>query len=277
MSAAAPPFQDGAGARRFLTSLAAAVEPLPIAEAALALAALDRPGVDLERYRRHLDALTGDVAAAGAADPPEALVAAIHRTHGYAGDRLTYDDLQNANLMRVIDRRKGLPVALGILYVHAGRARGWRLAGMAFPGHFLLRLEAAGAQWILDPFAGAVVADAAELRRLLQAVGGGERALAPEHYAEVGDREVLLRLQNNLKTRMIDAGRAEDALEIVERMLLLAPARAELLRDRGRIEAALGNLGAAIRSLEAALACESDSRLRVATAKLLQDLKRRLQ
>ncbi|MGE5203730.1 MAG: SirB1 family protein [Acidobacteriota bacterium] len=277
MSAAAFPFADSAGAKRFLRSLGIATEPLPIAEAALALAALDRSGVDLGRYRHHLDVLAHEVAAAGAENPPEALIAAIHRIHGYAGDRLTYDDLQNANLMRVIDRRKGLPVALGILYIHAGRARGWRLAGMAFPGHFLLRLEAMGGQWILDPFAGAVVEDAAALRRLLQAVGGGERALAPEHYAEVGDREVLLRLQNNLKTRMIDAGRGEDALEIVERMLLLAPARAELLRDRGRIQASLGNLGAAIRSLEAALARESDSRLRVATAKLVQELKRRLQ
>ncbi len=35
--------------------------------------------------------------------------------HRYHGDTLTCHDLQNANPMRVIDRRKGLPVALGIL------------------------------------------------------------------------------------------------------------------------------------------------------------------
>ncbi len=38
----------------------------------------------------------------------------IAGTFSYQGDRQTYDDLQNANLMRVIDRRKGLPVALAI-------------------------------------------------------------------------------------------------------------------------------------------------------------------
>ena len=54
--------------------------------------------------------------------------------HGYSGDELTYDDLQNANLMRVIDRRKGLPVALGILYLHAARAQGWDRSVSAFPG-----------------------------------------------------------------------------------------------------------------------------------------------
>ena len=43
--------------------------------------------------------------------------------NGYSGDELSYDDLQNANLMRVVDRRKGPPVALGILYIHAARAQ----------------------------------------------------------------------------------------------------------------------------------------------------------
>ena len=42
----------------------------------------------------------------------------------YRGDEETYDDLDNANLMRVIERRKGLPVALGILYLYAARSQG---------------------------------------------------------------------------------------------------------------------------------------------------------
>ena len=58
----------------------------------------------------------------------------------YDGDRLNYDDPGNADFMSVIDRRRGLPVALGILYLHrAARAAGFQAMGLNTPGHFLLR------------------------------------------------------------------------------------------------------------------------------------------
>src|SRR5258708_22795102 len=111
-----------------------AAGPLPVARAALALAALERPRVDLARYHHHLAALAHEVgaAAAGSADIERrvaALNTVILERYGYQGDTLTYEDVQNANLMRVIDRRKGPPVALGIPYIHASRAQVWDLAG----------------------------------------------------------------------------------------------------------------------------------------------------
>jgi regulator of sirC expression with transglutaminase-like and TPR domain len=256
--------------------------PLPIGTAALALACLDRPGVDLARYHSHLETLAREVRDAAAeadaaGDRLGALLAVIADRHGYRGDRLTYDDLQNANLMRVIDRHKGLPVALGILYLHAGRAQGWDIAGLAFPGHFLLRLDGAGGLGILDPFSADRIEGAAGLRALLKSIGGEDRELSAEHHAAVSDREVLLRLQNNLKLRLLQSGRAEAALAVVESMLLLAPDRGTLWHERGLINAQLGNLGAAIRSLEGVLERERDSGVRFATAALLQELKNRLQ
>jgi regulator of sirC expression with transglutaminase-like and TPR domain len=277
------PFTDPASATRYLQELAALGEtPLPIGEAALALACLDRPGVALARYHEHLESFAGEVAiaAAGASDAANrlrALLEVIADRYGYRGDHLTYDDLQNANLMRVIDRRKGLPVALGILYLHAGRAQGWDIAGLAFPGHFLLRLDGGGGFAILDPFAGSMIDGAAELRALLKAIAGADRELAAQHYATVPDREVLLRLQNNRKLRLLQGGDVQAALAAVESMLLIAPAHAALWHERGVMNARLGNLGAAIRSLEGALERERDSGLRFATATLLQDLKTRLQ
>ena len=51
-------FDDRPSAEAFLRDLAGLAEgTLPLAEAALALAALDRPRVDLQRYREHLAAL----------------------------------------------------------------------------------------------------------------------------------------------------------------------------------------------------------------------------
>jgi regulator of sirC expression with transglutaminase-like and TPR domain len=284
MSEGAPdPSPGRTSALDYLKSLAPLGEaPWPIGEAALALASLDRPQVSLARYREHLLALASDVAAAAVGAEArggraQALGAVIAGAYGYRGDSLTYDDLQNANLMRVIDRRKGLPVALGILYLHAGRAQGWELAGLAFPGHFLLRLEGRDGVAILDPFHDGAVKDAAELRALLKSVAGGSRELTAADYAAVPDREVLLRLQNNIKLRLLESGRREAGLSVIDSMLAMAPDRAELWRERGTVSASLGNLGAAIRSLEASLERERDSTRRFATAALLQDLKTRLQ
>jgi len=170
----------------YLRELAAAASPiLPIGEAALALASFERPRVALARYRQHLATLARDVgrhadAGGDLAARARALNEILLLKHGYSGDELTYDDLQNANLMRVVDRRKGLPVALGILYLHAARAQGWDCVGLGFPGHFLVRLADGADRLIIDPFHGGKVCDAAELRDLLKAMAGQEVELAPD-------------------------------------------------------------------------------------------------
>src|SRR6266581_7123621 len=184
---------------RYLRELAAQASPiLPIGEAALALASFERPRVGLARYRQHLAMLARDVGRHGGAGGDlaaraRALNEIILLKHGYSGDELTYDDLQNANLMHVVDRRKGLPVSLGILYMHAGRAQGWDTVGLAFPGHFLIRLADGPERLILDPFHGGQACGAAELRELLKATAGQESELLPQYYTPVADRDVLLR------------------------------------------------------------------------------------
>src|SRR5580704_12252482 len=267
---------------RFLREVGSSLSPtLPIAEAALALASFDRPRVALARYRQHLAAIARDVGrhAAGSADlaaRAQALNEIILLKYGYSGDELTYDDLQNANLMRVIDRRKGLPVALGILYLDAARAQGWDTVGLGFPGHFLIRLSDGAERLILDPFHGGRVLDAAALRELLKAIAGQEIELAPEHYAPVADREVLLRLQNNLKSRLIQGERLEQAVRVVETMQMLAPDLAELYREAGLLHAQLGNMRAAVSAIEQYIARAPEGSQRHEAAVVLQQLKAKL-
>jgi regulator of sirC expression with transglutaminase-like and TPR domain len=254
--------------------------PLPLAPAALALAALGRPRVDLGRYHHHLAALARDVGAeARGSSDIERHVAALNTVilarYGYRGDTLTYEDLQNANLMRVIDRRKGLPVALGILYIHAARAQGWDMAGLAFPGHFLVRLDGGG-RAILDPFHGGGERSPAELRDLLKAVAGMDAELTPAHYAPVSDRDVLLRLQNNLKLRLVESRQLEKALTVIDAMMLFAPQHSALLREAGLIHAELGNLKAAIAAFERFLTLAAHDDERHQAAAILQQLKARL-
>src|ERR1700739_2547158 len=98
-----PETSDPETCARFLRELGAAGERvLPIAEAALALASFERPRVDPARYRDHCGLLARDVARhADASGELAARARVLNETillkHGYSGDELTYDDLQNAN------------------------------------------------------------------------------------------------------------------------------------------------------------------------------------
>jgi regulator of sirC expression with transglutaminase-like and TPR domain len=254
---------------------------LPVAEAALALASFDRPRVNFGRYRDHLQLLARDVgrhpgAAGDLAARAHALNEIILLKYGYSGDELSYDDLQNANLMRVVDRRKGLPVALGILYIHAARAQAWDIAGLGFPGHFLVQLADGPGRVIVDPFHAGQICGAAELRELLKATAGRDSELLPEHYETVSDREVLLRLQNNLKARLLQAQQHERALMVVETMLMLAPDLADLWREAGMLHRHLGNIRAAGAALEQYIVRAPDGSARHHAAAILQQLRAQL-
>ena len=196
--------------------------------------------------------------------------------HGYEGDTLTYDDIQNANMMQVIDRKKGLPVALGILFIQTARAQGWSISGLNFPGHFLVRLEYAGERIILDPFNQGQSRSVMELRDLLKVAAGADAELTPEYYATVGNRDILLRLQNNLKLRFMKADRVDKAVEILDGMLLFAPEEAMLWREAGLLNAHIGNLNAAVGALETFMTLGVNDLLRHQTALLIQQLKNRL-
>jgi regulator of sirC expression with transglutaminase-like and TPR domain len=277
-----PATSDPEVCARYLRELGASgAQVLPIAEAALALASFERPRVDIARYRDHLRVISRDVGRhRGAGGDLVARAGALNDIillkYGYSGDELTYDDLQNANLMRVVDRRKGLPVALGILYIHVARAQGWDMVGLAFPGHFLVRLSEGRERVIIDPYHRGQICGAAELRDLLKAATGRESELLPEHHAAASDRDVLLRLQNNLKARLLQAQDTQRALMVLETMLMLAPDLAELWYEAGMLHRHLGNMRAAVAALEQYVVRAADGTARHQAAAILQQLRTQL-
>lgn len=240
-------------------------EMIDLAEAALLLAALDQPGTDLSSYRRHLAQLASNLAdmLPGTRDTLDARAAALTQVladeHGYSGDRRTYDDLQNANLIRVIDRRRGLPVALGILYLHAARAQGWRAAGINFPGHFLIAIEHEDERLILDPFDRGAPIDLARLQLMVKTTLGADAELQPEYYAAMTNRGVLLRLQNNIKTRVRDAGNHQHAAQVLEGMVAIAPEIPDLWREAAELRTEIGEMRGALRALDRLLQLADDS------------------
>jgi regulator of sirC expression with transglutaminase-like and TPR domain len=260
-------------------------DAIELAEAALAFAALDNPQCSIGRYRDHLQAIAHDVAEeagrlSAGADTLGArtmiLNEVIFTRHGYRGDSHNYDDLQNANLMRVIDRRRGLPVALGIIYIHAGRAQDWDVTGINFPAHFMVRLSHLGQRAIIDPFNEGTVREVSELREMIKTSHGEDAALHPEHYAAVGNRDVLLRLQNNLKLRLCQSDDNARAVKVVENMMLIAPDEVGLWHDLGVLHGKTGNLRAAISALETFLGRAGQNAHRHHAATLLQELRTKL-
>ncbi len=234
---------------------------IPLAEAALLLSASYSAGIDLDRYRNHLSKLAEKVGKrfaalldAGADDSAETRLAALKHIisdqYQYEGDTDNYDDLENADLVRVIDRRKGLPIALSIITLHAAKAQGWDMEGINFPGHFLLRLEWGSHRLITDPFSRFQIMQASDLRNLVKKIAGPEAELSSSYYESATSRDILIRLQNNIKHRQIEHEDYEGALKTVEQMRLIAPDENRLLFDSGVLHARNSHIRKAIEILE---------------------------
>src|SRR5439155_912532 len=162
---------------------------------------------------------------------------------GYWGNTDDYYDPRNSYLNEVIDRKTGTPISLSILYMELGRRIGLPLEGVSFPGHFLVRLRLRGGTLVLDPFAGGAPQSEAELRERLQrvipegAAGGvavGELPL--EQFLEpASNRQILARVLRNLKGIYGEKDKPERMLEVLNRMLVVAPDASSELRDRGYV------------------------------------------
>lgn len=204
---------------------------------ALALAAQFR-AVDEPTALARLDALATEVTLAAAArDELDALAEVLGARHGFAGARDEYDHPDNSMLDLVLQRGRGLPITLSVLYVETARRAGIELAGIGLPGHYVVgRFPAGGGPpALLDPFAGGVRLDPAAVT-----AEPGLPAISP--FRPWGAHETALRMLNNLVasyTRRNDLGRAIRAAEL----------RLELPLERG-LE---GSLAAELRALCARL------------------------
>ncbi|MBL4802658.1 MAG: transglutaminase family protein [Emcibacter sp.] len=230
---------------------------LDIAYTALLLASFDRPGVSFQKYEHHLKILALDLAgealeAGSAVERAQALARVLHDRHEYTGNEEYYEDLQNANLMSVIDTRKGLPVTLSILYMHTARAQGWHVEGLAFPQHFLIRLsgaEAADGQVIIDPFNDGAILDARDLRKMIRELSHADAELKPDYYEAITDRDILVRLLNNIKIRCLKVSDLGQAINILSRLVMIDPEMIQHHYELGMLLAHVGKAELARESL----------------------------
>lgn len=229
-----------------------------IGEAALLLAALDHPDTALAPYRAHLSVLADDARLAttrlaSVGVQVMALQRALLTKYGYSVNEAEQTSWGNVDLIDAIDRRQGQAAALGVLYLHAARAYGAAIEALNFPQSFLIRLTARGQRVIIDPADARRTLDAGGLRSRLKRVHGQAAEVKAAHYEAISDREALLRLYNGVKLTAIAAGELSRALDVLEALRLLVPARSELWWETAVLLSRLGNVSTAISTLEAYL------------------------
>ena len=243
---------------------AAADGEFPLLDAAIACAIHEDPTRDPQTAR--------DLGSAGVErlmlrlkreSAEEALAEAMAGDLSLAGDLFTYDDPENADIISVSLRRKGLAVSLGVYYLHAARRCGLTVQGVDFPGHFLLRIETEEGPLALDPFSeGRVVLPSELTRRALHAgltpnvADRLDRLMAP-----VSDRAVLIRLQNTIFARASasrDFARAERA---ALRRALLDPTDHRPWLDVASAREGQGALAGALEALARATALDGGAAL----------------
>jgi regulator of sirC expression with transglutaminase-like and TPR domain len=238
-----------------------------LAEACLLIAGDAYPGLDVNRYLAEIERMAARLRGRlpPGADGEEKVIELnqfLFNDLGFHGNADDYYDPRNSYLNEVIDRRRGIPISLCILYMEVGRKIGLPLEGVSFPGHFLVRLSLRGSTLVLDPFSGGQPLTETDLRKLLRRViaGSGTAGLrsASEVAAELpldqfleaaGSRQILARVLRNLKNIYREKDQPQRLLQVINRMITVVPDAHGELRDRGMLYQRMEAFRAALKDL----------------------------
>lgn len=177
---------SGSGARR-VAALATAGR---VAEAALEFARFEYRKLDVSSYLDRMEAMAALVGGPTHLD----LRRVVAILEGLGGDVDDYYNPRNSFLNEVLDRRKGIPISLAVIWMEVGRRAGIEVRGVALPGHFLV--FAAGQ--LVDPFHGGEAIGADEAAALVAENYGGPPRLNPDWLEPVPGVAILERMLGNL-------------------------------------------------------------------------------
>jgi len=245
---------------------------IDLAHACLMIAEDAYPGLDVARYLGEIERMAMRLRArmpetSAAEERVLTLNRFLFEELGYHGNTEEYYDPRNSYLNDVIDRRTGIPITLSVLYMAVGRRAGLPLEGVSFPGHFLVRLRLRAGVLVLDPFAAGASQSEAQLRQRLQrvippgATGGLPASELPlDQFLEAAtNRQILARVLRNLKAIYREADKPQHQLDVLNRMLLVAPDASGELRDRGIVYHRLECYRAALKDLSDYVEREPDA------------------
>jgi len=240
-------------ARELLDAIAASAAG-ELAPAALTIARLAYPGLEPARYLDRLDELGHDVAPRAGSPDPQACIAALNHhlfdTVGLTGNRTHYNDPRNSFLNDVLERRTGIPISLGVVYIEVARRIGLPVRGVNFPGHFLLTCQTAAGPTVLDPFAGGAVVSPDACRRLWVRHVGADVEFDSAVLAPASTSQVIVRMLHNLKRLFVEMRAFPQARTVMDLLVAVDPSVQSHLRDRGLVSYHLKDFSAALKDLD---------------------------
>ena len=129
-------------------------------KAALLIARMDNPDVDVETYIDRVQQMADEIRDALPKDADEATRLAAMDRHlfeelGIHGSRFEYDTRANSYINEVIEDREGLPITLSVLYMEIGRQLNLNIQGIGLPGHFVVQFTPVATptdSQMIDPF-----------------------------------------------------------------------------------------------------------------------------
>ena len=252
-------------------------ESIDLGRAALTIALAEYSDLDIAGYLRRIDELAVQVSQRSGTDSDvfralAALNYVLFKEHGFRGNRDDYYDPKNSFLNEVIERKRGLPITLSILYMEVGQRIGLAIEGVGFPGHFLVKTKSAGDEIVIDPFNAGDVKSFEELQAMLDQFYGGQVRLHRDLLAALPKKQILKRMLGNLKAVYGRRDELVKMLAVLDRVIILDPAAVEEVRDRGAVYLRLEYYGQAKDDFETYLRLAPDAKDAAAIREQLVDL-----
>lgn len=221
-------------------------EEINLAEAALMIARLEYHDLDISDYLSKIHTMALEInnrlpETANAAEILKQLNHVLFIEKGYEGNSNSYYDPKNSFLNDVIERKLGIPISLSILYIVLGHKLGLPLAGVSFPGHFLVKLEISDGAIVLDPYFGGISLNEEDIEERLQEYYGPRLDKSRLHgvLASCSNKEIILRVLRNLRNLYMQEEKWEKALLLADIMVNLEDDQADALKARAAIYDAL--------------------------------------
>jgi regulator of sirC expression with transglutaminase-like and TPR domain len=252
--------RDALKARRYFSELAALEEDaFPLDRAALIMALDEYPELDLQEYLRRLDTLAARVEVlAGEDRAPVNVIESINEIlfvqEGLRGNSEDYYDPRNSYLNDVLDRKLGIPISLSVIYLEVARRIGFKIEGVGFPGHFLVKHVSKNRDIIIDPFNLGRILTQNECQELLDKIFNGTVLINPSLFQPMQKRPIMTRMLYNLKGIYTQKEQYQKAISVIDKILMLNPMTPSELRDRGLLYMQTSFFAKALADLESYLA-----------------------
>jgi len=220
---------------------------------ALLIAAHARHDLDVDEQVARLDAIAAGVggsvdAVAGAGGSVDAVAEHLFGREDFRGDDEDYANPANSLLDEVLDRRRGIPITLSVLFIEVARRAGVPLQGVGMPGHFLV--GTGDPDRFVDPFHQTML-DREGCEKLFVSVHGPKARFAERYLDPVGPRAVLARMLTNLQRSFVGRGDRGGALWSQCLRVLVPGATVADRRQLAAMLAANGRFDAAALELDA--------------------------